>query len=330
MYQFNANADHIINNSLKLKDEMHGAVLAIGNFDGVHKGHQYILEHALNIAKQDATKRVPFGVITFSPHPRAFFNAENSFFRLSDNATRAGLFEQLNLDLLVVLEFSKQLANLTAEDFVSKILVGLIKISHVIVGEDFCFGKNRQGDANFLKEMGVKYGFGVSILNQIEAADKVISSSHIRQALRDGNVEQASSLLGHHWYIEGIVESGQQLGRTIGFPTINVATRSCCELKHGTYAATVEFEGRSYYGAANFGSRPAVDGVGVRLETFIFNFNRDIYGKKVKVYLHKFIREDEKFNGLDELIKAIDGDVVQIKQYFAQNTIRADKIKKLN
>ncbi len=330
MFQFQANSTQLIDASLVLPASMQGAVLAIGNFDGVHKGHQYILQQALELAKKTSTKHVPYGVITFSPHPRAFFNPDKHFFSLSDNITRAGLFKQLNIDLLVTLEFCQYLISLTAEQFVQKILVDMLKISHVIVGKDFCFGKNRQGDAQFLNQMGNKYGFGVTILTQIKQNDKIISSSHIRQALVDGNVSYASKLLGHDWYIEGTVEKGQQLGRTIGFPTINIATNLNCALKHGSYAATVELNGRTYQAAASFGSRPAVNGKDVRLEAFIFNFNQDIYGEQVKIYLHKFIREDENFDNLDLLIKAIDNDIAKIKHYFAKNNTRVQKLNKLN
>lgn len=331
MYQFNTNADETIDGSRQLPTDKKGAVLAIGNFDGVHKGHQYILNHALQIAKQtDGTMdRKPFGAITFSPHPRAFFNPIGNFFRLTDNATRAELFEQLGADMLVMLEFSKQLADLSAQEFVQKILVEMLDISHIIVGEDFRFGKNRQGNSEYLTQLGVKYGFGVSVLKALKHTEEIISSSKIRQALRDGKPELAKEMLGHSWYLNGVVVEGKQLGRTIGFPTANIATRADCELKHGTYAAQIEIDGKLYQGAGNYGTRPTVNGVGARFEIFIFNFDQDIYGKQVKINLHKFMRDDEKFDGLDTLIAAIDKDVVQIKQYFAKNPSPTQRIQKI-
>lgn len=329
MYQFNANAGQIERGDYTLASDKRGAVLAIGNFDGVHAGHQYILNHARKIA-QNLGEKTLFGAISFSPHPRAFFNPTGQFFRLTDNHTRAELFQSLGVDLLVDLEFSQQMANLTAEEFVKKILVDMLGIAHVIVGQDFFFGKARQGDSEFLKQMGEKYGFGVSVLSQIEHDQKIISSSLIRQSLRDGDVQQANKLLGHNWYLYGTVVEGKRLGRTIGFPTANIATRADCELKHGTYAAQIEIDGELYQGAGNYGTRPTVNGIGARFEIFIFDFDQDIYGKQVKIYLHKYIRGDEKFDGLEPLIAAIDGDVVEIKQYFAKNSAEPKQMSKLN
>lgn len=328
MYQFNADATQIIDATHKLPIDQQGAVLAIGNFDGLHKGHQFIMAHALKIAKQKSPN-APLGALTFSPHPRAFFNPAQSFFRLTDNKVRAELFDQLGVDLLVMLEFSHQLAGLTAEEFVKKILVDMLNISHVIVGEDFNFGKNRQGNVAFLQKMGKEYGFGVSVLPQIEYNDEIISSSNIRQALRDGKPETANKLLGHDWYVHGAVVEGKQLGRTIGFPTANIATRDDCELKQGTYAAQIEIDGEIFQGAGNYGTRPTVNGIGARFEIFIFDFDRDIYEKEVKIYLHKYIRGDEKFDGLEPLMVAIHNDVVQIKQFFAENSAEPKQINKL-
>ncbi|MCJ8323226.1 MAG: bifunctional riboflavin kinase/FAD synthetase [Rhizobiales bacterium] len=331
MFRFTTNASETVNGSRQLPDDKKSAILAIGNFDGVHKGHQYILKQALEIAQQTGSskQRKPFGVITFSPHPRAFFNPTGNFFRLTDNATRADLFEQLGIDILVMLEFSKQLAALTAEEFVQKILVTMLGISHIIVGENFYFGKNRQGNAEMLTLWGEKYGFGVSVLKPLKHSQQTISSSKVRQALRDGEPALATQLLGHSWYLNGVVVEGKQLGRTIGFPTANIATRSDCELKHGTYAAQIEIDGQLFQGAGNYGTRPTVNGVGARFEIFIFDFDRDIYGKQVKIHLHKFIRDDEKFEGLEPLIAAIDKDVVQIKQYFAKNPSPTQRIHKI-
>lgn len=331
MYQFNANAAEIIDGTHTLPPRQQGAILAIGNFDGVHKGHQYILNHAKQIAKKNASQdnNIPVGALTFSPHPRAFFNPDGQFFRLTDNLVRAELFEALGIDLLVILEFSHQLASLTAEQFVQKILVNMLNISHVIVGEDFCFGKARQGNAEFLQQMGKKYGFGVTVLTKIETQDEIVSSSRIRRALEQGEVELASTLLGHDWYVNGEVEKGKQLGRTIGFPTANIAMRADCELKHGSYAATIIVDGKAYHGAASYGTRPTVNGVGTKMETFIFDFDQDIYGKPVSVYLHKFIRADEKLDGLEALITAIEDDVANVKQYFAENGAKPRQIHKL-
>ncbi|MGL1921055.1 MAG: bifunctional riboflavin kinase/FAD synthetase [Hyphomicrobiales bacterium] len=328
MYQFNANTSQIVSGNYTISTEHKGAVLAIGNFDGVHVGHQFILNQARQIAGE-LGDNVPFGAISFSPHPRAFFNPSGQFFRLTDNIARAELFTALGVDLLVDLEFSQQLASLSAEDFVKNILVDMLGIAHVIVGEDFYFGKSRQGDAKFLKDMGEKYGFGVSVLAQIENNAEIISSSVIRQALRDGDVQRANELLGHNWYLYGAVVEGKRLGRTIGFPTANIATRADCELKQGTYAAQIEIDGKLYQGAGNYGTRPTVNGIGARFEIFIFDFDQDIYGKQVKIYLHKYIRGDEKFDGLDALITAIDKDVTQIKQYFAKNSAEPKQMRKL-
>lgn len=327
MYQFNAKAAQIIDGTHILPPHKQGAILAIGNFDGVHKGHQYILNRAKKIAQK--TPKTPVGALTFSPHPRAFFNPDGQFFRLTDNIVRAELFADLGIDLLVILEFCKQLSGLTAEEFVQKILVNMLNISHVIVGQDFCFGKARQGNAAFLQQMGEQYGFKVTVLEQVKNQDQIISSSRIRRALEQGKIELASDLLGHDWYVNGVVEKGKQLGRTLGFPTANIAMRADCELLHGSYAATFVVGGKTYQGAASYGTRPTVNGIGTKMETFIFDFDQDIYDQQVKVYLHKFIRADEKLDGLDALITAIKDDVAKTKQYFAKNTAKPRKIQKL-
>ncbi len=329
MFEFKISAKDLSNGSICLPTEYQKAVLAIGNFDGLHLGHQFILNQAKEIAIQDELQNLPYGTISFSPHPRAFFSKTN-FFRLTDDATRAKLFEQLGLNLSAIIDFDAQFAALSAEEFVKLMLVKALNISHIIIGNDFCFGKNRQGNASFLKLMGEKYGFGVTILDQLQSQNKIISSSQIRQALGVGDVKTAGRLLGRDWHIAGKVMRGEQLGRQIGFPTANVNTAGGCALKFGTYAGSIEIDGQIYQGAVNYGTRPTVGGDAPRIEIYIFDFDRDIYGQQVNIFLHKFIRNDEKFSALEPLIAAIKGDVAQIKQYFVKNPKQMLKIQKLN
>ena len=272
-----------------------GTTVAIGNFDGVHRGHQALLAHA----KKSGGK---LGVLAFEPHPQEFFKPDGPRFRLTPFRAKARLLELAGVDLLFALHFDSTLASLTADQFISQVLVQGLGVAHVIVGQDFQFGKGRTGNLNLLQATGDKLGFTVTTFDLVGAGpESKISSTRIREALREGKPEIATDLLGHPWTVEGRVEGGDKRGRTIGFPTANVSLEGYIEPALGVYAVRVELAGKSYDGVANFGRRPTFDKKDVLLEVHIFNFEGDIYGQQIVVSFIAFLRQEMKFSGLDAL-----------------------------
>ena len=288
-----------------------GAVVAIGNFDGVHLGHRAVLAQAADIAR---AKSRPLGALVFEPHPREFFQPGAPRFRLTPLREKARLLALLGIDLLYVERFDAELAARPAEDFTARILVEGLGVSHIVVGYDFRFGQNREGDVSFLQREGAKAGFGVSITSAVNTSSsgEPYSSSLIRAHLREGRPRRAAELLGHWWSIEGPVLSGDQRGRTIGFPTANVRLDDCLEPRHGVYAVRAELlEGPgagAYDGVANIGLRPTFDKKDVMLEVNLFGFTGDLYGRVLRVSFVEFIRAERKFDGIDSLKTQITAD----------------------
>jgi len=279
----------------QVPESARGATVAIGNFDGVHKGHQALLQHARALGEK-------LGVLVFEPHPQEFFRPDTPRFRLTPFRAKARLLEQHGVDLLFALHFDAAFASLSADEFIEKVLVQGLGVRHVIVGEDFCFGKGRKGNLALLQARSKELGFGVTTFSLIGEGDlSKISSTNIREALRDGNPEAATALLGHPWTVEGRVETGDRRGRTIGFPTANVSLEGYLEPALGVYAVRVEVDGRKYGGVANFGRRPTFDKKDVLLEVHIFDFEGDIYGQPIVVSFISFLRPEMKFAGLDAL-----------------------------
>ena len=284
---------------------LHGAVLAMGNFDGVHRGHRAVIAVAQQRAK--ALDR-PSAVLTFEPHPRSFFLPGEPLFRLTDEAAKLRLLASTGLDGAIVLNFNAALACLSAEEFVGCILVGRFAISGAVIGFNFHFGKNRVGSADFLAAEGRKYGFAVDIVPPFLFDGRPVSSGPIRAALANGKPEEAATLLGFPWFISGEVIHGDKRGRELGFPTANLSLDPACALRHGVYAVRINVDDRLYDGVANFGRRPMFDTGVVPLEVFLFNFAGDLYGKRIDVAFIAWIREEEKFDSLDELVRAMDAD----------------------
>lgn len=297
----------------ELPPECRGAVVAIGNFDGVHLGHRAVLAQAANIAR---AKGCPLGVLVFEPHPREFFQPQAPRFRLTPLREKARLLEGLGIDLLYVERFDAELAARPAQDFVTRILVQGLGVTHIVVGYDFRFGQNRDGDVAFLNREGAKAGFGVSITSAVNTSSsgEPYSSSLIRQHLQEGRPRRAAELLGHWWNIEGHVLKGDQRGRTIGFPTANVRLDECIEPRHGVYAVRAELlEGPGaglYDGVANLGLRPTFDKQDVMLEVNLFGFSGDLYGRLLRVSFIEFIRPERKFDGIDSLKAQINADSI--------------------
>ncbi|MEJ6394047.1 bifunctional riboflavin kinase/FAD synthetase [Gymnodinialimonas sp. 2305UL16-5] len=282
-----------------------GASVAIGNFDGVHLGHQ----HVLNLAKRPGA---PLGVVTFEPHPREVFAPDAPPFRLMNATARASRLDKLGVDLLAELPFEDRLSNLSAEAFVTDILVGGLGISHVVVGADFCFGKGRAGNAVLLEKMGEVHGFDVTIVPLLERDNGAVSSTAIRRALTDGRPRDAAQMLGHWHRIEGPVLHGEKRGRELGYPTANMALDNLHVPKPGVYAVTVDIRdgahAGSYGGVANLGYRPMFELQKPNLETHLFEFSGDLYGTDLSVGLVEYLRGEGKFDTLDALITQMDAD----------------------
>ena len=293
---------------------LRGTVLAMGNFDGVHRGHQAVIAVAQARAKEFDR---PAGVLTFEPHPRVFFHPGEPLFRLTDEPTKLRLLAATALDGAVVLTFNAALAATTADDFVAQILVGRFAVSGVIVGFNFHFGKNRAGSPAFLTEQGRKYGFAVDIVPPFELDGRPVSSGPIRDALIAGRVTDAAVLLGFPWFISGKVIHGDKRGRELGFPTANLELDASCGLRHGVYAVRVGVDGRRYDGVANFGRRPMFDSGAVLLEVFLFDFAGDLYGRDIDVAFIDWIREEKLFSSIDELVRNMDHDAAQARAVLA-------------
>jgi len=293
---------------------LRGAVLAMGNFDGVHRGHQAVIAVARKRASEFGR---PAGVLTFEPHPRDFFHPAEPLFRLTDEAAKLRLLAAAGLDGAVVLTFNAALAATTAEDFVAHILVGRFAVSGVIVGFNFHFGKNRAGSPAFLTEQGRKYGFAVDIVPPFELDGRPVSSGPIRDALIAGRVTDAVVLLGFPWFVSGKVIHGDKRGRELGFPTANLVLDASCGLRHGVYAVRVGVDGRRYDGVANFGRRPMFDSGAVLLEVFLFDFAGDLYGRDIDVAFIDWIREEKLFSSVGELVRNMDNDAAQARAVLA-------------
>ncbi|WP_026606518.1 bifunctional riboflavin kinase/FAD synthetase [Methylocapsa acidiphila] len=295
-----------------------GAVVAIGNFDGVHRGHRTVVARAEALAHRLGR---PCAVLTFEPHPSDFFRGPNTIFRLTPPAAKAKAFRRLGLDGMIVISFDAALARLSAEDFVAEILVRRLAVGAVVAGYDFHFGAGRAGTPAFLKEAGAKHGFEVEIVERVPAApgapDEAASSTATRAALEAGDVEGAARRLGRPYSIIGAVVEGQKLGRTIGFPTANLRPDPSCRLRHGVYAVRVEADGELHDGVANYGRRPTVDDGPPLLEAFLFDFSGDLYGRTIEVFFFGWIRGETKFASVEALAAQIKQDLLKAREILA-------------
>ena len=287
-----------------LPARLRGAYVAIGNFDGMHRGHQSILAALLAQAR---AANAPAIMLTFEPHPRDVFAPAPFMFRLTQGDAKARLAEAMGLDGIVILPFDRPFSQVEAEDFVGNILVERLGVRGVFVGADFHFGRQRRGTPNFLGAEGRRHSFAVEVLDLMDEGDEVISSSRIRAALSEGGVAAANRLLGYHWFFEGCVVKGDQRGRELGYPTANTATPTGFQLAQGVYAVRARLGNRLFDGVAAYG-KPMFDNQRPPFETHLFDFDEDIYDQSLAVALVAHIRGQEVFNGLDELIAAMDRD----------------------
>jgi riboflavin kinase/FMN adenylyltransferase len=281
------------------------AVVAIGNFDGVHRGHRAVFATA--VARARAAGR-PAAALTFEPHPRSYFQPQAPSFRLNSEAAKLRLLAATDLDGAVVLKFDAALASLNAEEFVRHILVERLGISGAVIGFNFQFGKERAGTPDFLMAQGVRRGFTVDVVPPFEFAGRRVSSGAIREALAGGHVAEAADLLGYPWFVTSDVVHGDRRGRELGYPTANLRLDPECGLHHGIYAVRVGVGGQLYDGVASFGRRPMFDSGAVLLEVFLFDFSGDLYGAVLDVAFIAWIRHELNFDSVEDLIRRMDED----------------------
>lgn len=296
--------------------ENRGASAAIGNFDGVHLGHQAVIDLARRAAPE-----APLGVLTFEPHPRQYFAPEAPPFRLMGSEARASRLAKLGVDRLYQLNFNAALAALTPREFAKNVLTDGLGLCHVVVGTDFCFGKGRAGSVSDLQALGAELGFGVTVAELLETGGVEVSSTAIRAALTEGRPRDAAAQLGHWHRIEGEVIGGEQRGRELGYPTANMSIDGLHPPKFGVYAVLVDIaEGPHkghYHGAASIGVRPMFNGQVPNIETFLFDFKGDLYGTTLSVALVDYLRPELKFDSLEALIEQMDADCNQARQILA-------------
>ncbi|MFA6264774.1 MAG: bifunctional riboflavin kinase/FAD synthetase [Pseudolabrys sp.] len=288
-----------------------GAVVAIGNFDGVHRGHRKVIEAALSRAAEIGRKAA---ALTFSPHPRRFFRPEVPLFSLSSDRNKLRLLAATGLDGAIVMPFDAALASTPAEDFVQRILFEHFGIGGAAIGYDFHFGKGRMGSPNFLSFEGTRLGFPVDVVAPLEDEGRPVSSGAVREALSQGKVVEAAELLGAPWFVTGEVVHGEKRGRELGFPTANIKLDPTCQLKHGIYAVRVELGGQRVDGVASFGTRPMFDDGAPLLEVFLLDFDGDLYGRTLDVAFIGWVRHEQKFPSIEALKRNMIADVAQARE----------------
>jgi riboflavin kinase / FMN adenylyltransferase len=271
----------------------------------VHRGHKAVIAAAQQRA---AALGRPAAALTFEPHPRSFFHPGEPLFRLTDATTKLRLLAATGLDGAIVLTFDEGLANLSAEDFVKRILVERFAVAGAAIGFNFHFGANRAGSPDFLVAEGKRHGFAVDIVPPLRDRGRPVSSQPIREALAGGRLEAAAELLGYPWFLSGTVIHGDKRGRELGFPTANLKPDPSCGLRHGIYAVRTAVGGRRYDGVASFGRRPMFDAGTVLLEIFLFDFSGDLYGETMDVAFIGFLRDEAKFASAEELIRQMQED----------------------
>ena len=287
-------------------------VLTIGNFDGVHLGHQAVLQR---VRARAAELQLPAVVMTFEPQPMEFFRPDLAPARLTNWREKVNLLQQQGMNRMICTQFNARFASQEPEDFVKNTLVDKLGVKLLVIGDDFRFGKDRKGDFKFLQDAGERYGFAVVDTQSYCREARRVSSTLIREALATANFAAAQEMLGHAYSMSGKVSHGAKKGRTIGFPTANFPLKRLHSPLQGVYAVQVHVAGKRYNGVANIGRRPTVNGQGVQLEAHLFNFSGDIYGEHMTVTpLHK-IRDEVKFGSLDALKQQINADVVQAQAF---------------
>ncbi|WP_395174740.1 bifunctional riboflavin kinase/FAD synthetase [Roseibium alexandrii] len=283
-----------------------GGVVAIGNFDGVHRGHRAVLDAALGLGRGT---HHPVFAMSFEPHPRTVFNPAKPVFRLTPPPLKTEMLRVCGLDGALILPFTKDFAAVDANAFVQDILIDTLGISHAVTGYDFHFGRARQGTPDYLRAAGAQHGFGVTIVQREEDENAdVISSSRIRDNLATGDMAEANALLGYRWFFESQVQHGDKRGRDLGYPTANLRMPEDCPLLQGIYAVKVKVGENWYGGVASYGRRPTFDNGAALFEVYLFDFNGDLYGKTLRVHVVSYLRGEAKFDNAEALISQMDQD----------------------
>ncbi len=288
------------------REALKGAVVAIGNFDGVHRGHRVVIAAAQARAR---ALESPAAALTFEPHPRRFFRPGELLFRLTDERAKLRLLAGTGLSGAIVLRFDAALAQLSAEKFISRILRQRFDVAGVAIGFDFHFGLDRAGSPDYLAAQGAKLGFAVDVVPRFEDDGRPVRSGPIRAALGAGRVVEANELLGYPWFVSAEVMHGEKRGRELGYPTANLRVDPSCGLAHGIYAVRVGVGGRRYDGVASFGRRPMFDLGTILLEVFLFDFSGDLYGEVIDVAFIDWIRPELELDSIPELIRRMDEDL---------------------
>ena len=300
-----------IYNNLIINKKHQNSVIAIGNFDGIHLGHQKVLNRARQKAKKN---RLPFGVITFEPMPVMFFNKKIKNHRINSLLQKKTQLKKLKLDFLIIINFNKKFSKLSAEQFIQRIIFKKVKCKFLYVSNNFKFGFKRKGNIQTLRKYSNSYNYKTMITHPLTKAAKVISSTIIRKKISQGKIYEVNKLLNRNWCIQGRVIKGKKRGRKIGFPTCNINLKNYIMPKLGVYSVIAETKYFKKRGIANIGYRPTFNGQNLLLEVNIFGINKNLYNKEVNINFIKFIRPEKKFKGLEQLKKQIKADIIQAKK----------------
>lgn len=304
----------IIRDTTPPADIIKGAVVAMGNFDGVHLGHRAVIEAAVEMGKSHGR---PALALTFEPHPRRFFSPNTPQFRLTDERAKLRLLAGTGLQGAVVMTFDKGRAQTSAQDFIHHELIGRLGVAGIAVGYDFHFGKGRVGSPTLLASEAPKLGIEVDVQPHVDIDERPVSSTAIREALAEGQVAEATAMLGGPWFVTSEVIHGEKRGRDLGYPTANIRLDKHCGLKHGIYAVRIGKGAQRFDGVASFGRRPTFDNGAPLLEVFLFDFKGDLYDTVLDVAFIGFIREELKFDTIEALIRQMDDDSAKARAYLA-------------
>ena len=296
-----------------IKNNDKGSIILIGSFDGLHLGHRKLFQKAKKLKSKTKLK---IGVFTFDPIPKMFFSKDLINYRISNFNEKIKIFKNYNVDFIINQNFNKKFSKIKCNDFIKNILIKKIGMKYIYVSNNFKFGNKREGDVKLLQNNQKKYGYRVIKPSPLKIKNKVVSSSLIRKLLQDGNLNTANKYLNRLWTVEGVVKKGRQLGKTIGFPTANIEMQNYVIAKLGVYAVRVNLISNDniYKGIANLGIRPTFNQKKILLEVNIFNFNKKIYGKRIRVEFVKFIRGEKKFKNISNLKRQIKLDIIKSKK----------------
>lgn len=310
----------LIRGLYNLHDRHRGSVATIGNFDGVHRGHQAVMAQLIEAAQELGTSTT---VITFEPLPEEHFMGAKAPARLTPLFDKIGLLQKLGIDRVLCLPFNAALASTPAESFVDRVMIEGLGIKRLVVGDDFRFGYQRKGDFSLLQQEGKKHGFDVVDTNTLIADDARVSSTRIREALANGDIAQAEAFLGHPFTMGGRVFHGDKRGRQLGFPTANIRIARRISPLHGVFAVEVlNIESQALPAVANIGTRPTVGGTGFQIEVHLLDFSGDLYGQRIQIRVRHKLRNEQRFESLDDLVTQIDRDSDQARQFFENENHR--------